>query len=98
MLTLLGFDVDAEVSTSRGRIDAVLEQSDKVYIMEFKYRECEPDATSEQKQKLFTDMLDEAMSQIDEKRYADKYIGHGKTVYKAAFAFFGRDDIEMRVK
>jgi hypothetical protein len=97
MLTLLGFDVYAEVSTSRGRIDAILEIDEKVYIMEFKYRECAPEASDEQKQKLIKDTLDEAMGQIDEKGYAERYLGSGKTVHKAAFAFLGRDDIEMRV-
>jgi hypothetical protein len=65
--------------------------------MEFKYRECTADATAEQKQKLFNDTLNEAMAQIEQKGYADKYLNSGKTVYKAAFAFLGRDDIEMRV-
>jgi hypothetical protein len=98
MLTLLGFDVDAEVSTSRGRIDAVPEQSDMVYIMEFKYRECAPEATAEQKKQLFDDTLSDAMKQIDDMGYADRYISGGKTVHMAAFAFLGRDNIEMRTQ
>ena len=37
------------------------------------------------------------MEQITKKGYSDKYIGSGKTIYHVAFAFLGRDDIEMRV-
>jgi hypothetical protein len=97
VMTMLGFDIDAEVSTSHGRIDAVLELDDRVYIMEFKYKDCPEKASDEQKQKLFDNALDETMKQIDENRYADKYISSGKTVQKAAFAFLGRGDIEMRM-
>ena len=97
IMTLLGFDMDVEVTTSRGRVDAVLELEDKVYVMEFKYMKCPADASEEDRQKLFDTALGEGMSQIDERGYGDKYIGSGKTIYKAAFAFLGRDNIEMRV-
>jgi hypothetical protein len=36
------------------------------------------------------------MRQIADRGYAKKFAGSGKTVYQAAFAFLGRDDIEMR--
>ena len=36
------------------------------------------------------------MKQIKDKGYADKYEGSGKAIYHAAFAFLGRDEIEMR--
>ena len=35
------------------------------------------------------------MKQIADRGYADKYAGSGKTVYLAAFAFLGRDNVEM---
>jgi len=95
VMNMLGFDVYAEVSTSRGRIDAVLELSDRVYIMEFKYAECQKGASVEEKQTLFEATLTEGMGQIEAKGYADRYRGSGKTVYKAAFAFLGRDEIQM---
>ena len=41
-MTLLGFDMDLEVSASKGSVDAVLELDDKVYIMEIKYSKCQP--------------------------------------------------------
>ena len=97
-MTLLGFDADVEVSTSRGRVDAILELDDKVYIMEFKYVKCPEDANDAEKQNLFDAALSGAMNQINEKGYADRYRGSGKTIYKAAFAFLGRDDIEIKIE
>jgi len=96
LMNALGFYMDAEVSVSGGRIDAVFELKDKVYIIEFKYERSEPDATTEQKQKLFEKALDDGMKQIKDRGYADKYLESGKTIYHAAFAFLGRDEIEMR--
>ena len=97
IMTLLGFDMDAEVSTSRGRIDAVLEQNDKAYIMEFKYEDCPIDASDDTKRDIYNKALTEAMEQIDDRGYAERYLGSGKTVIRAAFAFLGRDNIELRV-
>jgi hypothetical protein len=96
VMSVLGFDMAAEVSTAKGRIDAVLELDDKVYVMEFKYRDCAPDALRETKQKLFEEALEEGMRQIKEREYAKKYAGSGKTICQAVFAFLGRDDIAMR--
>jgi len=98
ILIILGFNTDAEVSTAKGRIDAVLELDDKVYILEFKYKGCEPDTSQAEKQKLFEKALEEGMMQIKDRGYARKYAQSGKNIYLAAFAFLGRDDIEMRVE
>ena len=94
-MTVLGFKIDAEVPVSKGRIDAVLELEDKVYVFEFKYEACAPDANASEKRKLFEEALKQGMKQITERGYADKYQGSGKTVYLAAFAFLGRDNVEM---
>ena len=98
LMSALGFDLDVEVSVSKSRIDAVLELSDKVYAMEFKYAKCPPNANVEQKRMLFESTLDGAMDQINGRGYADKYKAGDKHVYKAAFAFLGRGDIEMRAE
>jgi len=66
--------------------------------MEFKYEKCAPKATPEAKQKLFEKALSDGMGQIKDRGYYKKYIDRGKTIYQAAFAFLGRDDIEMRVE
>ncbi|MCL2060247.1 MAG: ATP-binding protein [Oscillospiraceae bacterium] len=97
VMTILGFDMDVEVSVSKGRVDAVLELDEIVYVFEFKYCKCLPDDEQAKKQALFEAALDEAMAQINARGYAAKYQGSGKTIYQAAFAFLGRDAIEMRV-
>jgi hypothetical protein len=97
VMSVLGFDISAEVSTSKGRIDAVLELSDKVYVIEFKYIKCPEGATSEAKAVLFEKALDAAMEQIMTRGYDTKYKKSTKKIYKAAFAFLGRDEIEMRI-
>ena len=98
VMILLGFDMDVEVSVSRGRIDAVLELSDKIYIMEFKYVKNPIGAGENEKIKLFDAALTAAMAQINDRGYVNKYIGSNKTIYKTAFAFLGRDEIEMRIE
>ena len=98
VMSVLGFDMDVEVSVSKGRVDAVLELDDKVYIMEFKYKDCGPGHSGEEKQVIFEEVLIKAMEQIKAKEYHAKHIGGGKTVYLAAFAFLGRDEIEMGVE
>ena len=98
ILSLLGFDIEAEPSTSRGRIDATLEYADKAYVMEFKYTQTPLRATQKTKQKLYEKTLDAAMNQIKEKAYSNKYLGSGKTIHHVALAFLGRDDIAMRAE
>jgi hypothetical protein len=95
VMSVLGFDMDVEVSVSKGRVDAVLELADKVYVMELKYKDCPPDTSAETKRELFEAALASGMEQINARGYSNKYIGSGKTVYQAVFAFLGRDDIEM---
>ena len=98
LMNVLGFEVNAELSVSGGRIDATLELDDKVYVIEFKYNDCAPDATIDDKRVLFDILLDRAMAQIKDKGYAKRFAGSDKTVYQAAFAFLGRDDIDMRME
>ena len=98
VMTVLGFDMDVEVSVSGGRADAVLELDDRVYVMEFKHQSCGPQADVEEKRLLFDRTLTEAMEQIKERGYHKPYIDGGKTLYLAAFAFLGRDAIEMRAE
>jgi len=97
IISLFGFDILGEVSVSGGRIDAAIELGDKAYVMEFKYVDCPQDITQERKQELFDEALKAGMNQINEKGYTKKFEGSGKTVFKAAFVFLGRDDIEMIV-
>ena len=95
---LLGFRTSAEVHTSRGRIDAVLELGDVVYILEFKHHTCAIDARAEQKAHLFKAALDDGIRQIKARGYYKKYEGSGKTVHNVAIALLGRADIDMRME
>ena len=63
--------VDCEVKTARGRIDAVIETPKFVYVFEFKIR-----GTSE-----------EALAQIKEKGYADRFATDPRRVFKIGCAF-----------
>ena len=95
IMTVLGFKIDAEVSVSKGRIDAVLEYKEKIYVFEFKFCKCPSDSNDVEKKKVADKALELGMKQLSERGYADKYKGSGKTVYLAAFAFLGRDSVEM---
>ena len=98
IMTVLGFNINAEVAVFKGRIDAVLELSDKAYVIEFKYVKSEPHDTEEEKLHLQNKALEDGMAQIKSRGYHDKYAGSGKTIYLAAFAFLGRDGVEMRIE
>ncbi|MDR1418551.1 MAG: ATP-binding protein, partial [Endomicrobium sp.] len=63
---LAGFDVEAEVHTNKGRIDVVLKKDNIVIIVEIKYGE----------DKSIEVLLQEAISQIKDKKYYEKYIGN----------------------
>lgn len=62
--TLVGLRTAAEVKTNDGRIDAVIELSDRIYLFEFKL---DKNAT-------------EAMNQIQSHRYYEKYQLRGKPI------------------
>jgi hypothetical protein len=80
-LNLLGFDLVAELPTDKGRIDAVWTYDDRVIILEIKYADkgdCEP-------------LLDDALGQIKEKRYYERYAGNNRRVALLAIAFAGKE-------
>ncbi|MCB0063396.1 MAG: ATP-binding protein [Caldilineaceae bacterium] len=61
---MFGFRVDAEVKTNDGRIDAVVELTDHIYLFEFKL-----DKSAK-----------EALAQIKSHAYYQKYLLHGKPI------------------
>jgi hypothetical protein len=67
---LLGYDVQAEVSTALGRIDAVVKTNSAVYVLEFKVN----------------DTADAALAQVRERRYHEKYLLQGLPVYLVGLA------------
>ncbi len=64
ILYFIGVGVTPEVRTNEGRIDAVMETPDHVYVMEFKRDKSAA----------------EAMAQIKEKKYYEKFIASGKKI------------------
>ena len=71
ILKAVGFGVNAEVLTNEGRIDMTCETPAGIWLIEFKL-----DRPAE-----------EALAQIDERNYADKYDFAGKTVTKLGISF-----------
>ena len=68
---LMGFYVQVEYHTSRGRIDLVLQTQDYVYVMEFK----------------LNGSADEALAQIREKGYAAPFAKDSRTIYRIGVNF-----------
>ena len=64
ILFFIGVGVTPEVRTNEGRIDAVMETPEHVYVMEFKRDESAA----------------AAMLQIKEKKYYEKFLEHGKKI------------------
>ena len=75
LFTLLGVRITSEIHTKNGRADMVIELGDNVYCLEFKL-----DKTAE-----------EAIQQINERGYLDKYIGSDKTLHKIGINFSSKD-------
>ncbi len=68
---LVGASIDAEVSTNIGRIDAVIKTDQYIYVTEFKLR-----GTAE-----------DAMRQIHERKYYEKYLRDGREITLLGVAF-----------
>lgn len=71
LLHVLGFKIDCEVSVATGRIDAVIKTPTHIYLIEFK----------------IDDQPENAIKQIIEKKYADKYIGDTRQIVLAGICF-----------
>lgn len=70
-LTLTGFVVHSEIPTNQGRMDAVLDTGEHIYIFEFKLRES----------------ADDALAQIRAKGYDERYSAAGKSLTLVGVAF-----------
>ncbi len=71
VLHIIGVRIDTEVRTASGRIDAVITTSESVFIFEFKLQGTAADA----------------IAQIREKRYFEKYLDSGKRIRLIGAAF-----------
>jgi hypothetical protein len=96
IMKFMGFDVQTEVSVAGGRIDGILETSDKIYILEMKYERCSRNASADKKRQLLEKGISEAFKQISEKNYAAPYTAGGKEVIEVAIAVTGRNDVSVR--
>jgi Holliday junction resolvase-like predicted endonuclease len=65
-MNLVGYEVEGEVHTDKGRIDVVLKKEKSIVVVETKYG----------KDKHISKMLKEAMEQIRGNKYYEKYIGN----------------------
>jgi hypothetical protein len=80
-LNLLGFEVQAEVSTDKGRIDAVWIWEDRVVITEVKFSvDGHPET-----------LLEIALAQIRENRYYERFAGTQRRIALLAVCFAGKD-------
>ena len=68
---MIGLDIEAEVRTNLGRIDAVVRVPGFVYVFEFKIKGSSA----------------AALAQIKEKRYFERYLGAGNRVVLVGAGF-----------
>jgi hypothetical protein len=84
-LKALGFDIMSEVSTERGRADAIWKLPETTVIAELKYSSVSKPAP----------LLRKAMKQIRDKRYYAQYATHQPTFLAVAFT---EDDVRCRIE
>jgi hypothetical protein len=80
-LSLLGFEVQGEVSTNKGRIDGVWTWEDQIIITEVKF----PDEGNADH------LLQDALNQIREKGYIERYKDNIHKITLLAIGFTGKD-------
>ncbi|MDR2556303.1 MAG: ATP-binding protein [Bacteroidales bacterium] len=78
-LQLLGFNIQSQISTNFGKIDAVLQYKDVAVVAELKFSA----------EKSAEAMLSAAMKQIKDRRYYEKYLN--RKVLLLSLAFTGKD-------
>lgn len=88
IFTLAGQYIRSEVHTIKGRMDAVCETVDSVYIFEFKMADA-PDGTA-----------DDAIKQIEDNGYDNPFKASNKQIYKLGVVFDSkeRNIVEWKVK
>jgi hypothetical protein len=84
-MKMLGFDIQGEILTNTGRIDAVWQQPGLTVISEIKFHAG----------KNIDELLDGAMAQIDDRRYCEAYLD--REISLMAVAFTGKE-VKCRMK
>lgn len=77
MFRVTGLDVISELQSFSGRSDVIVRTEDAVYIFELKM----------DNGRTLEDVMKEALSQIDEKGYADRFAVSGKKLFKIGVVF-----------
>lgn len=75
ILKMIGFDIISEDETDGGRIDSVIDLFSMIYIFEYKYSKDDKNRS------------EEALQQILDKSYAEKYRIKNKLLYGVGFSF-----------
>ena len=75
LLTAFGAEITAEEPSAKGRADIILKMPQGIYVIEIKY----------------DDTADEALKQIDQRGYADKYRADGRPITKVGVAFSSKE-------
>ncbi len=83
MLRLTGVQLLLEKETDKGRIDAVLEFPDKVYIIEFKFGKSD-------RVKNVKTLSRQALQQIELKKYHEAYLSGGKKILLYGIGFLAK--------
>ena len=79
-LRAIGVDIRVEDSLSRGRADLVVLHGSQVFVLEFKMAGGEGESAA-------SAALDEAMAQMKERGYADKYRGRNEPIHLIGLVF-----------
>ena len=95
----------AEPSTGDGRVDISLRTAaGNVHVIEIKHqketktKKGDKPPTAEMIDQALRAMLDEAMAQIDDRRYVLPHQGGGYPVYKTALAVYGRTRVKVEFR
>jgi len=81
MIVMFGFEIDGEIQTHNGRIDAVMKINNDIHIIEIKLAKKDTKITSE---------LEDALNQIHKKHYYDKYL-HKNSITLVPMAYSEND-------
>jgi hypothetical protein len=87
-MSLIGYEVEGEVHTDKGRADAILRKEESVIVVEIKY--------VKEKGSKIGSKVKEAMCQIKERKYYEKYIKRKEEVALLGIVFGEKKEIRCK--
>jgi Holliday junction resolvase-like predicted endonuclease len=87
-MSLIGYEVEGEVHTDKGRIDIVIRERERVVVVEIKY--------AKGKESELERKIEEAMDQIKERKYYEKYINRKEEVALLGIVFSEKKEIKCK--